>query len=57
MCPSLVDSEEFLALLQEMDRKYQVPHRKKVSQEISKIYKFLWETIRSLSKTIIISMC
>ena len=58
MCPSLVDSEEFLALLQEMDRKYQVPHRKGVSQEISKIYKFLWETIRSLlSKTIIISMC
>ena len=35
---SLVDSEEFRELLQEMDRKYQVSHRKGVSQEISEIY-------------------
>ena len=38
---SLVDIEEFSDLLQEMDRKYQVSHRKGVSQEISKIYKSL----------------
>ena len=41
-----------------MDRKYQVPHRKGVSQEVSKIYIHLRETIRSLlSKAIIISIC
>ena len=53
---SLVDSEVFLALLQEMDRKYQVPHGKGVSQEISNIYNHLQETIQSLlSKAVIIS--
>ena len=46
---SLVDSsEEFRELLQEMDSKYQLPHRKGVSQEISIIYNHLQETIWSL---------
>ena len=53
---SLVESEVFLALLQEMYRKYQVLHGKGVSQEISNIYNHLQETIQSLlSKAVIIS--
>ena len=35
---SLIDSEEFRDLHQEMNRKYQVPRRKGVSSEIIKIY-------------------
>ena len=52
---SLVDSRE---LLQEMDNKYQVPHRKGVSVEFSKIYNHLHETIRFLLiKAVVISIC
>ena len=52
---SLVDSRE---LLQEMDNKYQVPHRKGVSVEFSKIYNHLHETIRLLLiKAVVISIC
>ena len=55
---SVVDIDEFHELLQEMDRKYHIPHRKGVSQSISKIYNHLQETIRSLlSKAIINSIC
>ena len=53
---SLVDSEEIRELHHEMDRKYQVPHRKGF-QEISKICNHLQETIQSLSKAVIISIC
>ena len=37
---SFVDSEEFLALLQEMDRKYQVPHQKSFSRDQQDIQPF-----------------
>lgn len=35
---SLVDREEFRALLSEMDKRYRAPHRKKLGQEIDKVY-------------------
>ena len=35
---SLVDCEEFSDLLSEMDRKYDIPHRWKLGQEINKLY-------------------
>lgn len=55
---SLVDNEEFRELLQEMDRKYKVPHRKVISQEISKIYSHLKEKIQCLLKeALTISIC
>ena len=40
-----------------MNRKYQVPHRKGVSQEMSKIYHHLQETIRLLLSKAVISLC
>ena len=35
---SLVDCEEFRDLLSEMDRRYDIPHRWKLGQEINKLY-------------------
>lgn len=55
---SLVDNEEFYELLHEMDRKYQVPHRKAVSEEITKTYSHLKAKIRSsLEKAEFVSIC
>jgi hypothetical protein len=55
---SLVDNEEFRELLQEMDRKFKVPHRKVMSQEISKIYSHLNEKIQCLlEEALTISIC
>ena len=35
---SLVDNEELRELLQKMDCRYEVPHRRKLGQDIDKVY-------------------
>ena len=42
---SLVDNLEFRDLLFEMDKRYSVPHRKKISQEIEQIYQTMKQRI------------
>lgn len=55
---SLFDNEEFRELLHEIDRRYEVPHRKVISQEIDKEFIHLKDKILSLfSNAVKISMC
>ena len=55
---SIVECQEFRDLMQEMDKRYTVPQRKKIGNEVEKVYVGLKERIRStLERARRISIC
>ena len=42
---SLVDCPELIELLKELDPRYNIPHRKKLSREIDQVYRPYWTLI------------
>ena len=54
---SLVDREEFRALLSDMDKRYCAPHREKLGQEIDKVYSKLKANISLVLEIAQVTIC